>query len=161
MAWRQRLRNDDIFSRANYLRKEAVIGGLVSASRPRPRARARCLAAIGWGIAILAAAAAPSLPLELGAMVFVGYGSITFNSFAKTTLQLAATPTMRGRVMALWGLAWLGPTPIGGAIVGWAGQTAGARWSLVIGGLRDAGLRDTGAARAQPDRPAPCRSGGR
>jgi MFS family permease len=113
----------------------AVAGGLISAARPRPRARALCLAAIGWGIAILAAAAAPSLPLELGAMVFVGYGSITFNSFAKTTLQLAAKPTMRGRVMALWALAWLGSTPVGGPIVGWVGQVAGARWSLVIGGL--------------------------
>jgi MFS family permease len=113
----------------------AVAGGLISAARPRPRARALCLAAIGWGIAILAAAAAPSLPLELGAMVFVGYGSITFNSFAKTTLQLAAKPTMRGRVMALWALAWLGSTPVGGPIVGWVGQNAGARWSLVIGGL--------------------------
>ena len=113
----------------------AVIGGLVSASRSRPRARALCVAAVGWGIAILAAAAAPSLPLELATMLFVGYGSITFNSFAKTTLQLAAKPTMRGRVMALWGLAWLGSTPIGGALVGWVGQTAGARWSLVIGGV--------------------------
>jgi MFS family permease len=42
---------------------------------------------------------------------------------------------MRGRVMALWGLAWLGSTPIGGPIVGWVGQSAGARWALVIGGL--------------------------
>ena len=90
---------------------------------------------MGWGIAILAAAAAPGLPLELAALVFVGYGSITFNSYAKTTLQLAAKPSMRGRVMALWALAWLGSTPIGGPIVGWAGQAAGARWSLVIGGL--------------------------
>jgi len=113
----------------------AVVGGLISAARPRPRARALCLAAIGWGIAILAAAAAPSLALELVAMVFVGYGSITFNSFAKTTLQLAAKPEMRGRVMALWALAWLGSTPIGGPIVGWVGQDIGARWSLVIGGL--------------------------
>jgi MFS family permease len=113
----------------------AVIGGLISAARPRPRARALCVAAVGWGIAILAAAAAPSLPLELAALVFVGYGSITFNSLAKTTLQLAAEPTMRGRVMALWALAWLGSTPIGGPIVGWVGQDAGARWSLVIGGL--------------------------
>jgi MFS family permease len=113
----------------------AVIGGLISASRSRVRARALCLAAIGWGVAILAAAAAPSLALELVAMVFVGYGSISFNSLAKTTLQLAAKPTMRGRVMALWALAWLGSTPIGGPIVGWAGQVAGARWSLVIGGL--------------------------
>ena len=113
----------------------AVVGGLISAARPRPRARALCLAAIGWGIAILAAAAAPNLALELAALVFVGYGSITFNSLAKTTLQLAAKPQMRGRVMALWALAWLGSTPIGGPIVGWVGQDVGARWSLVIGGL--------------------------
>jgi len=113
----------------------AVVGGLISAARPRPRTRALCLAAIGWGIAILAAAAAPSLPVELAALVFVGYGSITFNSLAKTTLQLAAKPTMRGRVMALWALAWLGSTPVGGPIVGWVGQDVGARWALVIGGL--------------------------
>jgi len=113
----------------------AVVGGLISAARSRPRARALCLAAVGWGIAILAAAVAPNMAIELAALVFVGYGSITFNSLAKTTLQLAARPEMRGRVMALWGLAWLGSTPIGGPIVGWIGQNAGARWSLVIGGL--------------------------
>jgi len=113
----------------------AVVGGLISAARSRPRARALCLAAVGWGIAILAAAVAPSMPLELAALVFVGYGSITFNSLAKTTLQLGAKPEMRGRVMALWALAWLGSTPIGGPIIGWAGQAIGARWALVIGGL--------------------------
>jgi MFS family permease len=113
----------------------AVVGGLISAARPRPRARALCLAAIGWGIAILAAAVAPSMVIELAALVFVGYGSITFNSLAKTTLQLAARPEMRGRVMALWGLAWLGSTPIGGPIVGLIGQHEGARWGLLIGGL--------------------------
>jgi MFS family permease len=113
----------------------AVAGGLVAAGRGRPRASALCLSAIGWGIAILLAAVAPTMPLELAALAFVGYGSITFNSMAKTVLQLAAKPTMRGRVMALWGLAWLGSTPIGGSIVGWIGQDAGARWSLVVGGL--------------------------
>ncbi len=68
-------------------------------------------------------------------MVFVGYGSITFNSMAKTMLQAASEPMMRGRVMALWGLAWLGTTPIGGPLVGWIGQHLGARWSLVAGGV--------------------------
>jgi hypothetical protein len=82
----------------------AVLGGLLTASRLNPNAQALALAAIGWGIAILALAAAPTLPLELAAVVFVGYGSITFNSIAKTTLQLAAVPVMRGRVMALWAL---------------------------------------------------------
>jgi MFS family permease len=113
----------------------AVGGGLVSAARARPRARALCLAAIGWGIAITAAALAPSMPLELVCLVFVGYGSITFNSYAKTALQLAARPEMRGRVMALWALAWQGSTPIGGPLVGWIAQETDARWSLIIGGI--------------------------
>jgi MFS family permease len=113
----------------------AVAGGMVSTARSRTGSRTLCVAAIGWGIAILAAAVAPSLPLELVALLFVGYGSITFNSFAKTSLQLASKPTMRGRVMALWALAWLGSTPIGGPIVGWIGQDAGARWSLTVGGV--------------------------
>jgi len=113
----------------------AVVGGLISAGRGKPGPRALSLAATGWGIAILAAALAPSMPLELAAMAFVGYGSITFNSLAKTTLQLSAKPEMRGRVMSLWALAWFGSTPVGGPIVGWIGQEAGARWSLIIGGL--------------------------
>jgi MFS family permease len=113
----------------------AVGGGLISAARGRPRARSLCFAAIGWGIAITAAAVAPTLPLELAALVFVGYGSITFNSYAKTTLQLAADPAMRGRVMALWALAWQGSTPLGGPLVGWIAQELGARWSLVAGGV--------------------------
>jgi MFS family permease len=75
------------------------------------------------------------MTIELVVMLFVGYGSITFNSYAKTVLQLTAKPQMRGRVMALWGLAWLGSTPIGGPIIGWVGQEFGARWSLVIGGV--------------------------
>ena len=112
----------------------AVVGGLISTARSKPGSRTLCVAAVGWGIAILAAAVAPDMPLELVALVFVGYGSITFNSFAKISLQLAAKPTMRGRVMALWALAWLGSTPVGGPIVGWIGQDAGARWSLVVGG---------------------------
>jgi MFS family permease len=113
----------------------AVCGGLISAARSRPRARSLCLAAVGWGFAITVAAVAPTLPLELAALVFVGYGSITFNSYAKTTLQLAADPAMRGRVMALWAIAWQGSTPIGGPLVGWIAQEAGARWSLAAGGI--------------------------
>ena len=113
----------------------AVVGGLVSAARAKLRARSLCLAAIGWGVSITVAALAPSLWSELVVLVFVGYGSITFNSYAKTTLQLAARPEMRGRVMALWALAWQGSTPIGGPLVGWIAQTTNPRWSLIIGGI--------------------------
>jgi MFS family permease len=113
----------------------AVIGGFISASRAKPRAASLCFAAMGWGIAITLAALAPNLPLELVAMVFVGYGSVTFNSYAKTTLQLASVPSMRGRVMALWFLAWQGTTPIGGPLVGWIAQVSDARWALIVGGV--------------------------
>jgi MFS family permease len=113
----------------------AVVGGLVTARRNRVSAVGLGRSSIGWGVAILAASAAPNLPAEYGLMLLVGYGSITFNSLAKTALQLAAVPSMRGRVMALWSVAWLGSTPVGGPIVGWVGQQFGARWSLVVGGV--------------------------
>ncbi|WP_203924166.1 MFS transporter [Rugosimonospora africana] len=113
----------------------AVVGGLVSASRGRVRIQGLSLAAIGWGIAITVAALAPTLTVAFVVLLFVGYGSITFNSYAKTALQLAAAPHMRGRVMALWALAWMGSTPIGGPIVGWVGEVLGARWSLLVGGV--------------------------
>jgi MFS family permease len=113
----------------------AVAGGLVTASRKRVRRRGLSIAAAGWGIAITAAALAPSRTLEYVALVFVGYGSISFNSLAKTALQLSSTPGMRGRVMSLWGVAWMGSTPVGGPLVGWVGEEFGARWSLLIGGI--------------------------
>jgi len=113
----------------------AVVGGLVTARRARVTATGLAWASIGWGIAILAAALAPRLWLELAVLLFVGYGSITFNALAKTTLQLGSAPDMRGRVMALWSVAWLGSTPVGGPIVGWVGQHAGPRWALVLGGV--------------------------
>ncbi len=113
----------------------AVLGGLVTAHRNRVSAIGLGRASIAWGVTILAAAVAPNLTTEYLVLLFVGYGSISFNSLAKTTLQMAAVPAMRGRVMALWSVAWLGSTPIGGPIVGWAGQDLGARWSLVLGGL--------------------------
>lgn len=112
-----------------------VLGGLVSASRSHIGPRALCRSAFGWGLAITVAALAPTLALEFAALIFVGYGSVTFNAYAKTTLQLASTPAMRGRVMALWALAWVGSTPIGGPIVGWIGEHLGARWSLLVGGI--------------------------
>jgi MFS family permease len=97
----------------------------------RPLSRA----AIGWGFAITAAALMPSLVSDLVALAFVGYGSITFNSLGKTTLQMHAGPLMRGRVMSLWALAWMGSTPIGGPIIGWLSAHFNARVGLLAGGL--------------------------
>lgn len=112
----------------------AIVGGFASASRA-PGRLGLSIPAVGLGGAIMVAALAPSLALEYVALLFVGYGTISFNVLAKTTLQLTAQPAMRGRVMALWALAWQGSTPIGGPIIGWIGEQFGARWSLVAGGL--------------------------
>lgn len=113
----------------------AVTGGLVVAARGNRRQPGTlALAAIGWGTAIMGAALAPTLVWELVALLFVGYGSITFNSLSKTALQLAAEPSMRGRVMALWAMAWSGTTVVGGPAAGWIAEEFGSRWSLVVGG---------------------------
>ncbi len=113
----------------------AIIGGLFAASRKTPRhSSSLAVTAIGWGIAILITGIDPNLPIALIALAFVGYGSITFNSTAKTTLQLASRPEMRGRVMALWALAWGGSTVIGAPLVGWVAEELGSRWGLIIGG---------------------------
>jgi MFS family permease len=113
----------------------AVIGGLITAARAVTARTGLAVFAVGWGIALTAAALAPDMLAEYIVLLFVGYGSIVFNTLAKTVLQLSAAPSMRGRVMALWGVAWMGSTPIGGPVVGWVGQELGARWSLLIGGI--------------------------
>ena len=71
----------------------------------------------------------------MAALVLVGVFSINFLSLGNTTLQLGSVPEMRGRVMALWAVAFLGSTPIGGPIIGWIGEYAGPRWGLGVGGL--------------------------
>jgi MFS family permease len=114
----------------------AVVGGLSIAGRGnRQRSGLLGVAGIGWGVAILAAALAPDLIGELVALPFVGYGAIAFNSLSKTAMQLSSVPAMRGRVMALWSMAWGGTTVVGGPLVGWVGQEFGSRWSLVVGGV--------------------------
>lgn len=113
----------------------AIVGGLIAASRStRPHPRTLALACIGWGAVILLVGIAPNLWTACIALVFVGYGSITFNSTAKTTLQLASKPELRGRVMALWAMAWGGGSVIGAPLVGWAAEAFGSRWGLIIGG---------------------------
>jgi MFS family permease len=111
----------------------AVLGGLLVAARGKIGVRPLVIAATGFGVALTLATLAPSLPLELVALAFVGWGSISFMSMANSTLQLTAAPEMRGRVMSLWFVAFQGSTPIGGPIVGWLMAVVGARAGLGIG----------------------------
>jgi MFS family permease len=111
----------------------AVLGGLASAGRKVTGIAPMVLASATFGAADLLTALTPTLELAAAALVAVGAASVWFLSSGNATLQMAAAPAMRGRVMALWAVAFLGSTPVGGPLVGWVAQHAGPRWALVLG----------------------------
>lgn len=113
----------------------AVVAGLVVAGRARAAPGSLVTAAYVFGVLILVTAAAPTLALAMVALVGVGAASIILLALANTTVQLTAAPEMRGRVMALWSIAFLGTTPIGGPVVGWVSEQMGPRAGLVLGGV--------------------------
>jgi MFS family permease len=131
----------------------AVIGGLASAGRHTIGIAPLVLAATAFGIADLVTAVAPTVQFAALALVACGAGSVWFLSIGNSTLQMVATPQMRGRVMALWSVAFLGSTPIGGPIVGWVAEHAGPRWALALGAfaaLAAAGLGALSLRRLRP-----------
>jgi MFS family permease len=113
----------------------AVAGGLVTAAVGRTGMRPMVMSAFGFGVVMCFAAVAPTLPIELAALATVGFASVTFLAMGNSTLQLQTDPQMRGRVMALWSVAFLGSTPIGGPLIGWVTSISGARVGLGVGAL--------------------------
>ena len=113
----------------------AVFGGLLMAARGRTGLRPLVIASAAFGLAMAFATLAPSLALELIALALAGAASITFMSTGNSTLQLTADPSMRGRVMSLWFVAFQGSTPIGGPLVGWVMAAFGARAGLGLGAV--------------------------
>jgi MFS family permease len=113
----------------------AALGGLVVAARGHIGLRSLVLAASAFGVAVGLAAVAPNLTVELFALAFVGWASVWFMSTGNSTLQLTADPSMRGRVMALWFVAFQGSTAIGGPLIGWVMSQAGARAGLGVGAV--------------------------
>ena len=113
----------------------AVVGGLATASRKNSTPRGLIKTALGFGVAVILASLAPTFHLALVAMFIVGIFSITFTSQGDTILQLESAPAMRSRVVALWSVAFLGSTPIGGPIIGLIGEYVGPRWSLATSGF--------------------------
>jgi len=113
----------------------AVVGGLFTAFRSRPSTR--LLAAIGvfFGATILAVALAPTKLAAIILLVPMGAGSISFVATNNATLQLRADPSMRGRVMSLNAIAFLGSTPIGALLVGYVSDISSPRVALEMGGV--------------------------
>lgn len=113
----------------------AVLGGLSVATRRGVSYKRLIKLSMLMGVAILLAAAAPTLATEGVAIFAMGATAFAFIAVANTTIQLTAAPEMRGRVMALYAIAFLGSTPIGGPIVGWISQQYGPRAGFAIGGI--------------------------
>jgi MFS family permease len=65
--------------------------------------------------------------------LLVGLSSIAFMTTCTAIVQMRAEPTMRGRVLALQAIVFLGSTPIGGPITGTLAEQAGARWAMLLG----------------------------
>ena len=111
----------------------AVVGGLRTAARGKTGSRAMVRASLAFGVCMTFAALSPLLAVELVAIAMVGFASVSFLSMANSTLQLGTDPQMRGRVMALWAVAFMGSTPIGGPLIGWITSSLGARVGLGVG----------------------------
>jgi MFS family permease len=112
----------------------SVAGALASGARGRVSPMILVVAATGFGAVELLAAMAPSLPLQVLALIPLGAVSVTFSAGVNSTMQLAVAPAMRGRVMGLYSIVFLGSTPIGAPLVGWLAEIAGPRAGMALGG---------------------------
>ncbi len=112
----------------------SLAGALFAAGRKEPSRRLLVGSALAFGALMLLSAAAPNA-LSAGILLAaVGVAIMLFLATANTTLQLNSEPAMRGRVMALYGLVFLGSTPLGGPLLGWIAEQWGARFGLGLGG---------------------------
>ena len=113
----------------------AVIGGLIAAGRKSTAPRGLLWAVIAFGLGMIVVASSPDIAVAMIAMALVGVFSIMFYALGNTVLQLESNQTMRGRVMSLWTVAFLGSTFIGGPVIGWIGGHASPRWAVAVGGM--------------------------
>ncbi|MEG3627412.1 MFS transporter [Streptomyces poriticola] len=112
----------------------SLAGALLAARRGTARLRVLIAAALGFGLLEIIASTAPHLWLFALLMVPIGVFSMTVNVTANTSIQMSTEPAMRGRVMALYMMVFLGGAPVGAPVVGWLTDTYGARIGFAVGG---------------------------
>lgn len=110
----------------------SIIGALINGHRGRTGPRLIAAGSLAFGVAALLAALMPTLAFEVPALMLLGAASVTFAATINSTLQLAVAPEMRGRVMALYSVVFLGSTPIGGPLTGWLAQSYDPRIALFL-----------------------------
>jgi MFS family permease len=118
-----------------FLAVGSLTGSLVAARRVRVRHRLVVGAALAFGAIEVVAGLAPSYVVFALLCPLLGLSALTMITSANAHLQLSTAPEMRGRVMALYMMIFIGGTPLGAPFIGWVGEAYGARWTLVVGGL--------------------------
>ena len=98
----------------------------------RSDARLIAGAALAFGVLAALAATMPSIALEVPVVAMLGASAVTFAAAINSSLQLAVEPEMRGRVMALYSVVFLGSTPIGGPLAGWLSEAYDPRVALLL-----------------------------
>jgi MFS family permease len=112
----------------------SIAGALVTGHHGRTSPRLIAGGALAFGVLGLLSASMPVLALELPMLALLGAAAVTFAATINSTLQLAVSPEMRGRVMALYSVVFLGSTPIGGPLTGWLAETYDPRVALLLAG---------------------------
>ncbi len=114
----------------------SLVGALLSAHREGPPThRVLFTAALAFGLLEVAVGFAPSYPVTALLLLPTGAAVLTLTTTANSLVQLGCTPQVRGRVMALYILVFLGGTPVGAPVVGAVAEAYGPRSSLWVGGL--------------------------
>ncbi|MGW2891734.1 MFS transporter [Streptomyces griseoruber] len=113
----------------------SLAGALLAARRGTARMRVMIGAAVLFGAMEILAATAPSLWLFALLMAPIGMFGMTINVTANTSIQMGTDPAMRGRVMALYMMVFLGGSPVGAPIAGWITDAYGVRAGLAVGGV--------------------------
>ena len=113
----------------------SLTGSLLAARRGAPPLRLVVLSAVFFGLAAILASAMPTYGTFLLALPLVGAGALTLINAAQSYLQLNSDPQVRGRVMGLYMLVFMGGTPLGSPLVGWVAAAYGPRWSIALGGV--------------------------
>ena len=113
----------------------SVIGALVTGARGKTGMGVIATSALAFGGLAMAAALMPSLASEIPVLALLGASAVTFAAAINSTIQLAVEPEMRGRVMALYSVVFLGTTPIGGPLVGFISESADPRLALALASI--------------------------
>ena len=131
----------------------AVIGGLHTAWVTGRTAVAAARMAAVFGLAIAAVAVAPALWAAMVALVVVGAAGTSLLAFTNSQLQVHARGEMRGRVLALRAMAFLGTRPLGAPVIGWIGEHVGPRYAVATGALAALLVAGWGYRRLSADTP--------